>query len=375
VLIIVAACVVAFAAVAAGCGGDDEATAPAPAEEAPAPAPAPAEEGTAAEPPEEFRIAIVTVGTSNNRSWGNAWWEGAVQASEEFGFEVEFVGNQDTPDQYRQQGAAMAEAGFDVVCLCVGYVPEVAVELADQYPDVLFVHYGFAEEGMPPNTLWLMTRQAEVSFLAGALAGLTTQTSKLGAVSGFAFPLLTRQPEGFHLGARCVNPDVEFEQQYIDTWSDAAIARAATEAQIKNGADIIFGAGEQYIVGMYEAAREVPGTYIISSYFDAYDQAPDVILTSVVYGFIPIFKDALKKAYDGELEPHEQVLYGLTDGSGNLASFHEHEAFVGPENLQKLDEITQKVINGEIQIPQVDVLGEIGSGGEVDLASIGCEGA
>ena len=53
-------------------------------------------------------------------------------------YEVTIVPNLLTPDQYLQQGAALAEDGYDLVLWQNGTAVEVTQQLAEQFPDTTF---------------------------------------------------------------------------------------------------------------------------------------------------------------------------------------------------------------------------------------------
>ena len=107
-----------------------------------------------------------------------------------------------------------------------------------------------------PISAWIDIAQHNANFLAGALAAMVTESGHIASLNGFAFPGLTRQPEAFNLGARCVNPDITFTQQYIETWTDTGIAKSAAQAEIAGGADVVLAATDSAVFGIIEAAAE-----------------------------------------------------------------------------------------------------------------------
>jgi basic membrane lipoprotein Med (substrate-binding protein (PBP1-ABC) superfamily) len=194
----------------------------------------------------------------------------------------------------------------------------------------------------------------------------------IGSVNGYAFPLLTRQPEGFALGARCVNPKVKFEQKYINSWTDVQLANSATTSMMTDGADIILSAGDTDIQGMYTAAAKKPNTYIVSQYADSYSAAPKVVLTSALYGFDKVLNQLFTKALHHQLKPREQDIYTLKD-VGGLAALRQHASFVGAANMKKVAQYQQWIASGKIRVPADDnVIGKVGAGTKIDPKSIGC---
>ncbi len=323
-----------------------------------------------------MRFAVLATGTTNDANWGEAWYQGVQLFQRNTGIKARWVGNINAPDQAENQAAALASAGYDVICICVGFAPDAETKLAKQFPKTTFIT--FYEQppaklkAQPPNTVWMNVKQQDSTFLAGVLAGLSTKTNVIGSVNGYAFPLLTRQPEGFALGARCVNPKVKFEQKYINSWTDIQLANSATTSMMADGADIILSAGDTDIQGMYTAAAKKPNTYVVSQYADSYSAAPKVVLTSALYGFDKVLNQLFTKALHHQLTPREQDVYTLKE-VGGLAPFRQHAAFVGAANLKKVKQYQQWIASGKIRVPHDDnVIGKVGAGTKIDPKSIGC---
>lgn len=321
----------------------------------------------------DFSVAVLSPGSANDGSWGQATSEGVDQASEELGVTIDGKGeNLLTPEEYTQQGSAFATSGTDLVLMANGSVPQSVVKVATDFPDsiVCGAAMTIAEAELPANACTYDPEQQEGSFSAGYLAGLTSESGKLGVVAGFAFPALTRQAEGFILGARYANPDIEVQQVYINSWTDVAAAKAAGAAQFADGVDIIFSATDSATQGLFAAAQEQgDGHYVIASYFDAHEQAPDVVLTSVLYNLQGVNAEMIRRAVEDEIEPTNYT-FGLDFGVGELAPFYELESVVPEEAATKLEEVVAQIKDGTLTVPDTTVLGKQGAGASFDLAEL-----
>ncbi|MCY4631136.1 MAG: BMP family ABC transporter substrate-binding protein, partial [bacterium] len=326
------------ALIAAACGGDDDDTSapepPPPAAEPepppppPEPAPAPADEpapppAAEPEPPppppepapapaadaEPYRAVILFPGFSNDESWANAWWDGALAAiAESPNLHVEPTEYAYEVDDYLQQGLAYASEGFDLVIMAHDAMADPAAQVAEAYPDVQ-VCVGPVDptpellDGSPENLCFIDIAQHHANFFTGVLAALITETGHVGALGGFPFPALTSQLETFHLGARCVNPDIEFTQEYIHTWFDLEVTMTAAQALIAGGVDVIQSATDQAVFGIIYAAVEADSqVWVIPVYYDSHHFSPDVILTSSVHGLADVAYDMLNRGMSGEIE-------------------------------------------------------------------------
>jgi basic membrane protein A len=220
--------------------------------------------------------------------------------------------------------------------------------------------------------------------MAGALVAMMDKVDQIGAINAFEFSAITRQAEGFALGARCVNPSIKFTQTYVETWTDTAKAKAAAQSMIAAGADVLLAATDSAVVGMYEAARAAKTpVFVIPSYFDTYDQAPDVILTSILHNLDGAMYDLVSKAEGEGLGEHAVKDYDFINGDvGKLADFREKtDEVIGKDVVDRWNkEIVDAVKSGDIDIPGTNTtdpaLGSVGSGTKLDPASLGaCPGS
>jgi basic membrane protein A and related proteins len=176
--------------------------------------------------------------------------------------------------------------------------------------------------------------------------------------------------EGFTLGARYAKPDIKVQQVYINSWTDVAAAKAAGAAQYADGVDIIFSATDSATQGLFAAAQEAgPGHYVIASYFDTHDQAPDVVLTSVLYNLQGVNKEMINKGIKGEITP-TNYRFGLDFGVGELAPFYNLEDQVPAEAKEKTDTLVAEIKDGSLKVPDTSVLGKEGAGGKYDLSKL-----
>jgi basic membrane protein A and related proteins len=342
---------------------------------------------------EDYQVALITTGALNNRSWANSWADGAERAAEELGVQLEMVGNADAPDQYVTQGSSFASEGYDLLIFAHGAMHDPAVRVARQFPETTIIQvfqHATPEEATqqdPPNLGHVDPEQAEVTFLAGILAGLMTESNTIGSVYAFPFPALTRQPEAYELGARCVNSDIKAVQKRSDSFTDAAAARAAAEAAIGDGADFILSAVDQAVQGVIQASSEAQGqgddVFAVASYFDDNDLNPEAVITSALYGLDKIAEDVIQRGVNDELGDHFAQSYTLdTPQGGALAPFYEQEELVGQENLDRLEQVREMIIDGTIQIPDEIVsdpevaggatIGEPGAAADIDVEDLGC---
>ena len=327
-----------------------------------------------------YKAVVITNGPENDKSWSNSVYDG-TQSIDDANIEVDFIGSLNDSADLVQQASAYASDGANLILIMNGAMGAAATQLAEQFPDVTVCQgpWSPTEEQLaelPPNQCVWNVKQQDGTFLAGVLAGLVSKTGKLASVAGGDFPAVIRQPEGFILGARCVNPDATIDIQYTGSFDDVAAAQSAAQTQIASGADVILSAVDGAVSGLYGAARDAGDVWVIPSYFDSYESAPDVVLTSVLYNLNGITVDLIEKGAAGEIAPESYFPYNYANlGVGELADFHDNP-LITADVLAALTEYQDKLRDGTIVVPDEDgadaPLSVKDSGSTIDPASIGC---
>lgn len=331
---------------------------------------------------EEYSVALIYPGTADDLSWSNAWFDGAELAMEANpNISVESVELLNDPAAVVQQGSAFASQGVDLILIAHGAMVEPALTLAQQFPDVqvCLAPYNPAEgEEWPPNLCWIDVAQHNANFFAGALAAMVSETGHIASLNGFAFPGLTRQPETFNLGARCVNPDITFTQQYIETWTDTGIAKSAAQAQIAGGADVILSATDSAVFGILEAAAEADNqVWVVPSYYESQSLDPDHVMTSAIHGLTFASQSIIEQGATSGFEDSSFISFDAVNNPEIDAPLYDSvRALLSEDELTQYEGIIEGVRSGEITIPDEttgeNTVGTEGAGAAIDLAAIGC---
>lgn len=362
--------------VLAACGGGDDSddtagsqSAEPSSEQATADNPAVTAEVTSEADVVNDKVAVFFVGSRDNRSFGNSVAVGADRAVEqlsEYGVEVTVIDNMDQPQQYERQANAFIRRGYKYLLFAHGGVPDVTVKLARENPDVTICQMATEIESLPENACTVNLVFHNGDFIAGALAAMVSESNHIGAVIGPPFPILTSEMEGFVLGARWINPDIDVSQTAIESYTDVAPARAAAEAQIGAGADVLFSATDEATQGLFQAAQQNPGTLVVPQYFDSHDIAPEVVLTAVLFNLDGVTQQMINLGVLGEVESKD-YLFGYDDGVGRLAPLREKEELLDEDQKRQLEEVKQMIASGELEVP---FLGEVGAAEEYDLSQL-----
>jgi phosphate/phosphite/phosphonate ABC transporter binding protein len=371
------ALLVVLSMLAAQCGGGaTEAPPPEPTEE---PAPAETEEAMAEETeeamaeeteeamPEEaaFQAGLVTdVGKVNDGTFNQYAYEGMMRAVDEFGLDSAFIETQQ-PTDYEKNVQQLVDEGFDQIVTVGFMMGETTQKVGEANPDLNFCIVDFAYDPVIPNVQGLIFREDQSGFLAGALAGLMSETGTVGIVAGMEIPPVKKFRNGYENGVEYVCPECNTIGVYIDSFIDPARGKAAAESQMAEGADVIFGAGGPTgSGGILGAAQQ--GVWVIGvdqdEYFTTFKggeaAGADKLLSSAMKRVDVAVYNCFKDGAEGTFEGKTAVFEAANEGVA-LAPFHDAEDAVPDEVKAQLDEILGLLADGSLDTGVDPVSGDL----------------
>lgn len=300
---------------------------------------------------EVFCVGLVTdVGEVDDKSFNQSAWEGVLRAEAELGAQVDFIETSDAKD-YGANIALFADAGYDVI-VTVGFaLGEATLEAAATYPDIDFIGVDQFQGEAVDNIAGLIFNEDKAGFLAGALAGMLTETNTIAAVLGTDLvPPVVAFKEGYEAGALYVNPEVTFISTYHPGGLDVAFTDpewgASTAAQaIGQGADVIFGAGGKTGNGALIEVAGNEGLFCIGVDTDQWETVPEAhscLVSSAMKLITPGVFELAKMSQEGSFPA------GNFFGEVGLAPFHDFDSAVSDDIKGTLEEINTGLLDGSI---------------------------
>ena len=110
-----------------------------------------------------------------------------------------------------------------------------------------------------PNVRSLVFKEQEGSYLVGIMAGMASQSKKVGFVGGMDIPLIRRFGCGYVGGAKAAGATDVIQNMTGDTpaaWNDPTKGGEIAKTQIDQGADVIYAAAGGTGVGVLQAAAD-----------------------------------------------------------------------------------------------------------------------
>ena len=315
------------------------------------------------EAPDDFKVGLVTdIGSVDDGTFNQYAFEGMEAAGECFDVDTDYIETANEADYDNNLNTILSDEP-DVVVTVGFLLADATKKFAQDHPDVFFVGVDQFQEDYGDNYSGVLFREDQGGYLAGAMAGLLTESNVVGVVGGRQdVPPVVRLVNGYEAGAKAENPDVDVLSVYNQSFTDPAKGRSDAEQMLGEGADVIFGAGGQTGSGGIQAAAE-QGAWAIGvdqdEYFTTFDggnaRGSEFLATSAVkrvdLGVFEQIAAAVQDEFEGGIFTLEAANDGIT-----YAPFHDADI---PEDVAaRMEEIRQGLADGSIDTGIDPVTGE-----------------
>ena len=283
----------------------------------------------------------------NDMSYG-----GIRRAQQEFNFKL-IILEPENDGESRVEDFTNLIRQSDILILVGAQHAELVKKTAPKFPDKKFIISEVPLDGMK-NVSSVFFEQGEGSFLAGALAALTSKTGKIGFIGATPVPPVRKFEQGYVDGAKYAVPDIKIDVAYLTPLGDFSGFNAPAKGynvamgQYKDGADIVFTVAGLTGNGVIEAARR-SGRYAIGVDSDQDSLAKGFVLTSMIKKLDVAAYNELKAVMQGEFKSGP-TSYGLKQNGVGLSEMKYTRDKISADVLQKIDDIRNKIINGEIKV-------------------------
>ncbi|WP_322794014.1 BMP family protein, partial [Bellilinea sp.] len=238
------------------------------------------------------------------------------------------------------------DGGYNIIWTHGGQFLTQTVELAKQFPDVIFIGEGDAPVADAPANLWMIDRNFHVGFYGiGALAAKATQTGKIGYLGGLALPFSYAEVHAVQQAVKDLGLDVEVKAVWAGDFNDPTKARQVADALIAEGCDVIMGSLNLGMFGLFEAVKASPTKVLVTAkYTDKSTYAPDNYMTSLLYDFAGPLKEIYAKIQAGETGGYYPL--GFATGVALQTPLKN----VSPEIQAEMDTLLADLRAGKIEV-------------------------
>ncbi|MCF0246682.1 MAG: BMP family ABC transporter substrate-binding protein [Ileibacterium sp.] len=301
-----------------------------------------------------YLVTMVTdTGGINDQSFNQSSWEGLESFNQKTGADVRYIESKQASDFTTNMDRA-CDAYSDLVWGIGFSLADSLINIASYNPDIHFAIVDQSFEDTPMNVTGVTFRAEESSFLAGYVAGMSTKTDRVGYIGAMKTFVNDQFEYGFLAGVQFAAQErgvpIQVDEQFTESYSDVAKAKAIANKMYSSGCDIIYhsvgGAG----YGAIESAKENK-KYIIGVDSDQSYLAPDNVLTSALKNVNVAVEELSTKAMNGEDIGGKTFDFGLSDNGVGLPKENKN---MDPEVYQKTMEVQERIINGEIDPPSTE---------------------
>ncbi len=198
---------------------------------------------------------ILGTGGLGDKSFNDIAFAGATRAKNDLGIVFDYA-EPKAISEYEGFQTNFAKTGEYALVVCIGFDQADALnKTAQAYPNQNFALVDMVVD--LPNIANLLFKSNEGSFLTGVIAGMMTQTKKVGFVGGMDIPLIRDFYVGYKAGAEWANPSVTvLDPVFVGGWGDPTKGKELAVSLIGLGADAVFAAAGKSGLGALEAVHE-----------------------------------------------------------------------------------------------------------------------
>jgi len=296
------------------------------------------------------------VGGRGDQSFNDSAARGLDKAKSELGLETkELEATQgETDAQKEERLRLLAQGGYNPV-VAVGFAYATSLKkVAAEFPDTSFAIID-DDSIKTANVTPLVFSEEQGSFLVGAIAAQASKAGSVGYIGGVNTPLLQKFQAGYAAGAKAVNPSIKVQVKYLTEppdfsgFGDPAKGKTVAQGMFDSGADVVYAAAGGSGAGVFQAAS-ASKKLAIGVDSDQYLTAPaavkSVILTSMLKRVDVAVYNYIKADASGSPLKGTQRFDLKADGVGYSTSNTAVQPYTA-----KADEFKQKIISGQITVP------------------------
>ena len=245
---------------------------------------------------DKLKVGFIYVGPTGDHGWTYRHDIGRQDVEKHFGDKVEttFIESVKYGPDAERAIRAMAKGGADIIfATSFGYM-EPMLKVAKEFPNVKFEHATGYKQSKNMSSYGLRLYQAR--HVQGVIAGMMTKTNKICYVGAFPIPEVIREINTYYLGAKSVNPDVDIDIVWVNTWYDPGKEAQAAKVMIAEGCDMV--AQHTDSPAPLQTAEKA-GVLGFGQASNQYKFAPKAQLTATIDNWSPYYIQKVQDVMDG----------------------------------------------------------------------------
>ncbi|MDD3362584.1 MAG: BMP family protein [Hespellia sp.] len=261
----------------------------------------------------DMKIVLILPGSIDDQSWNASNNAGAEACNKELGTSIEVV--ESVPvEEFESTFTEYGEKGYNLVMSAGSQFDEACAAVAPQYPDTVYtVINGTASD--TDNMVPVFPKEYEGSYLAGMIAGYTTENGKFATLGGESNAAMVKLLDTYEAIAVKTAEDrgiagASATRSFLNTWTDVSVGKSMTAQMIDNGADTVFCYSNEATSGSIQATAEKNAKFI--GYAADKNTESDCVVASVNMNWAGVYPWIIKGIKSGELKGAQEV--GVAEG-------------------------------------------------------------
>ncbi|MER5751947.1 BMP family ABC transporter substrate-binding protein [Streptomyces sp. NPDC002088] len=261
----------------------------------------------------------------------------------------------DTASQQQNVQAAV-DAKPDVIVLVGFEFADIVAQQAQKNPKQQFLIIDACTTKTYKNVSCAVFREHEGVYLAGAEAGLLSESGKVGAVDVLDTPQFRRYSDPFAAGAKKVAAKTETSTRFVggqSPFDDSARAKEQANTLLSKGYDQVMAAAAAGNYGVFEAAK-AKGAYAYGVDVNQCPSAPGTVVDNVIKRTDVAVKKGIESVLGGKTGT--TVSYGLKEGGISLTGLEDgvdsSKCVIADHKdvLTKVEALRDQIVSGELTV-------------------------
>ena len=293
------------------------------------------------------KIALLLPGSIDDQGWNATNNAGALAAEEELGVKIDVV--ESVPaEEYESTFTEYAEKGYDLIMAAGSQWDESATVVAENYPDTIFCAINGQISDFP-NQIPVFPKEYEGSYLAGIIAGYTTENGQFAVTGGQSNDPMVKLMDTYEAMAIKVAEERGIEgaaatRAFVDSWTDVSATKDLLASMIDNGADTVFCYSNEGTAGAIDAAVE-KGVKFGGCSADKNGES-DCVVGSVSMNWAAVYPTIVENILNGSWTGKTDI--GVAEGVFEVIPTDQ----MSEECVAAVDEAIEQIKNGEVDFEQ-----------------------
>ena len=308
---------------------------------------------------EDIKLGVITLHDELS-TYDKNFIDAAKEAAANMGLtedQIKIVSGINEEEVCYDTAAELAEDGYNIIFADSFGHEDFMIKAAKEFPEVEFCH-ATGTKAHTENIANFHNAFASIyegRFLAGVAAGmklkqlqdegkLKGETPLMGYVGAYPYEEVKSGYTSFFLGAKSIVPDVQMKVIFTQSWYNEELEKTAAKSLIAANCDLISQHADSW--GAPTACEEA-GIPNVSYNMATVEHCPNTYIAASRINWVPYFEYIIGQRIAGE--PIDTDWTGnIETGSVELISVNEQAA--APGTVEKVEEIKQKLLNGEVKV-------------------------